>query len=68
VELERFLPKPEKSVTITVSVGVTEFLKKEQISTFIQRADQAMYDAKAKGRNRSSALFAEEASNKDNNV
>jgi len=67
-ELEKFLPKPEKIATITVSVGVTEFLQREQLSAFIQRADQAMYDAKAKGRNKISALFAEAASNKDNNV
>jgi diguanylate cyclase (GGDEF)-like protein len=67
-ELERFLPKSEKVVSITVSVGVTEFLQKEQLSTFIQRADQAMYDAKAKGRNKISSLFAKAASNKDNNV
>ena len=59
VELERFLPEPDKVVTITISIGLTEYFKKEQLSTFIKRADQAMYNSKAKGRNRISSLFVE---------
>jgi diguanylate cyclase (GGDEF)-like protein len=68
VELESFLPKPDKTVTITISIGLTEYFKKEQLSTLIKRADQAMYNSKAKGRNRISSLFVDPASNQDNNA
>jgi diguanylate cyclase (GGDEF)-like protein len=66
VELESFFPEPGKAVTITVSVGITEYFKKEKLSTFIQKADQAMYNAKADGRNRISSLFTVEKSNNNN--
>jgi two-component system cell cycle response regulator len=66
VESERFLPEPDKVVTITISIGLTEYVKNEQLSTFIKRADQAMYNSKAKGRNRISSLFVEPASNQSN--
>ncbi len=62
VELECFLPEPGKIFTITISIGVTEFLKKEPISEFIQRADKAMYKSKDEGRNRITTLYAENAS------
>jgi len=38
----------------------------EQLSTVIKRADQAMYNSKAQGRNRISSLFVERPSNKNN--
>jgi two-component system cell cycle response regulator len=66
VELERFLPEPDKVVTITISIGLTEYFKNEQLSTFIKRADQAMYNSKAQGRNRISSLFVEPPSNQNN--
>ena len=66
VELERFFPEPDKVVTITISIGLTEYFKNEQLSTFIKRADQAMYNSKAKGRNRISSLFADPPSNQNN--
>lgn len=66
VELESFIPEPGKVVTITVSVGVTEYFKREKLSTFVQRADQAMYNAKADGRNKISSLFTVEKSNNNN--
>ena len=68
VELERFFLEPDKISTITISIGLTEYFKKEQLSTFIKRADQAMYNSKAKGRNRISSLFVEPASDQDNNT
>jgi len=61
VEFEKFLPEPGKAVTITISIGVTEYYNKEPLSTFIKRADQAMYLSKEKGRNTISFLFAETA-------
>jgi two-component system, cell cycle response regulator len=63
VELEPFLPEPDIVVTITISIGLTQYFKDEQLSTFIKRADQAMYKSKAHGRNRISALFVEPPSN-----
>jgi diguanylate cyclase (GGDEF)-like protein len=59
VEYEHFFPEPENPVNITVSTGVTEYSNKEPLSTFIKRADQAMYLSKEKGRNTISFLFAE---------
>jgi two-component system cell cycle response regulator len=66
VELERFLPEPDKVVTITISIGLTEYFKNEQLSAVIKRADQAMYNSKAQGRNRISSLFVEPPSNQNN--
>ncbi len=59
VEFENFFPEPENVVTITISIGVTEYSNKEPLSKFIKRADQAMYLSKEKGRNTISFLFAE---------
>jgi len=67
VEIEKFFPGPEKIATITISIGLTEYFKKEQLSTLVKRADQAMYNSKTKGRNRISSLFVEPASNQNNN-
>ncbi len=39
-------------VTVTISIGVTEVTMTEEVETVIQRADQAMYQAKQAGRNR----------------
>ena len=58
LEAERFSPQNEKDVKITISIGVTEYQEKEELSTFIQRADQAMYLSKQKGRNKVSMLHA----------
>ncbi len=59
LESERFSPVNGKEVKITISIGVTEYQSKEELSTFIQRADRAMYRSKQKGRNMVSALYAE---------
>lgn len=59
VEFENFFPEPENVVTVTISIGVTEYYNKESLSAFIKRADQAMYRSKEKGRNAISSLFAE---------
>ncbi|MGA8178670.1 MAG: diguanylate cyclase [Desulfobacterales bacterium] len=61
VEFEHFFPETENPVRITVSIGVTEYSNQEPLSTFIKRADQAMYISKEKGRNTISFLFAENA-------
>ena len=61
VESERFSTEAGEDFSITISIGVTEYFKEEQLSKFIHRADQAMYKSKAKGRNRISFLAAEKA-------
>jgi len=59
LEAERFSPLNGKDVKITISIGVTEYQHKEELSTFIQRADKAMYRSKQKGRNMVSMLYAD---------
>ena len=61
LEAERFSPENEEDVRITISIGVTEYQHKEELSTFIQRADKAMYLSKQNGRNKVSILYAEDA-------
>jgi two-component system cell cycle response regulator len=59
LETEKFSPLDGQTVTITISIGVTQYHPKEELSTFIQRADKAMYLSKQNGRNKVSVLFAE---------
>jgi two-component system cell cycle response regulator len=59
VEFENFFPEPGNVVTVTISIGVTEYYNKELLAEFIKRADQAMYLSKERGRNAISSLFAE---------
>jgi diguanylate cyclase (GGDEF)-like protein len=60
LESERFRPRDGLEVQITISVGVTEYAHREELSTFIQRADKAMYISKQNGRNKVSMLYAKE--------
>ena len=60
LESERFSPRDGLKVQITISIGVTEYHHKEELSTFIQRADKAMYISKQNGRNKVSVLYAED--------
>ena len=39
-------------IPLTVSVGVTEFLSGDRLDSVLARADAALYEAKALGRNR----------------
>ncbi len=59
VEIESFFPESGDIVNITISIGVTEYSRKEPLTTVIKRADRAMYNSKAKGRNAISFLLAE---------
>ena len=60
LEAERFSPQNGQDVQITISIGVTEYQGEEELSTFIQRADKAMYLSKQNGRNKVSMLHAED--------
>jgi diguanylate cyclase (GGDEF)-like protein len=37
--------------TVTISIGIAELQPKDDLATWLDRADQAMYDAKSAGRN-----------------
>jgi len=60
VKSEKFSPEPKKQIVITISIGATEYSPEEELSAFIQRADKAMYASKQFGRNKVTALVAEE--------
>jgi diguanylate cyclase (GGDEF)-like protein len=57
IEKEIFSPEAGKEVTITISIGITEYIPGERISALVERADKAMYVSKENGRNKISALF-----------
>lgn len=40
------------NLTLTISIGITQYKKNETIDNFIERVDQKLYKAKKKGRNR----------------
>jgi diguanylate cyclase (GGDEF)-like protein len=54
-----FNPCPGKEIKITISMGITEYTPKEDISSFVQRADKAMYISKESGRDRITVLPAD---------
>lgn len=59
VSTEKFFPKDrEAKYNITISIGVTEYIRDEEVAIFVQRADKAMYLSKQSGRDRVSCLFA----------
>jgi len=47
-----FSPPPGEEVHKTISIGVAQYLPKEDLSSFMNRADEAMYNAKEQGKNR----------------
>jgi diguanylate cyclase (GGDEF)-like protein len=59
VSKEDFSDGKIESLNITISIGVAQYDLDEEIATFVQRADQAMYKSKQSGRNKVSFLNAE---------
>ncbi len=47
---EVFVPKPGKTIRVTVSTGIAQYQSGEELSSFIRRADMNMYRAKEKGK------------------
>ena len=54
---EEFTKGKKSDARITISIGVTQYLQEERIASFVQRADQAMYQSKKAGRNQVSCIF-----------
>lgn len=52
-----FEPEPGTKVSISVSLGATELVKGEDFTTFISRADKALYKSKDTGRNKLTYLI-----------
>ncbi len=46
------VPYQKEKIHITISCGVCEYRENENLDTFINRADMALYRAKQLGRNR----------------
>ena len=51
-ETETFSPTLEDKVHVTVSIGTAQYQPDEKLSVFVNRADEAMYEAKKQGKNR----------------
>jgi diguanylate cyclase (GGDEF)-like protein len=51
-ESQVFAIRQEENLSVTVSIGVAQYTAKEEIATFIKQADDHMYTAKKKGKNR----------------
>jgi len=47
-----FVPEPNKTVNVTISIGVAEHIGGEDFTRFVERADKALYKAKDAGKNR----------------
>lgn len=47
----RFCPEEGTFVSVTISMGLAQFIPGEAFTDFIQRADQALYRAKKQGKN-----------------
>jgi diguanylate cyclase (GGDEF)-like protein len=47
---EAFSPAPDQSAHMTVSIGLAKYKKKEDITVFVDRVDQLMYQAKKNGK------------------
>jgi len=56
VEAEDFSPGKDSEFRVTVSIGSTQYRPREDLKTFLRRADEAMYLAKGEGRNRVTSL------------
>ena len=51
-ESQAFAIQKKENLSVTTSIGVAQYKEKEEMAAFIKRADDNMYAAKAKGKNR----------------
>ncbi len=54
-----FIPQPGEEVSISISIGMTAYQPSEELATFVQRADKALYGSKAAGRDKVTALIVQ---------
>ena len=57
---EKFVSAGGVTNTITLSVGATEYIPKEELTTFIARADKALYLSKDRGKNTISVIHTKD--------
>lgn len=62
LEFISFCPCPDRSIQVTMSIGVTEYAPGEDLTAFVGRSDRAMYASKESGRNKVSFLPPDAAS------
>jgi len=48
---EIFKPRPDKDIRVTVSIGLAQHARNEEMMDFLRRADRNLYKAKASGKN-----------------
>ena len=48
---EIFKPRPDTDIRVTVSIGLAQHARNEEMMDFLRRADQNLYKAKASGKN-----------------
>lgn len=58
LEEEIFIPQVNEKITVTASFGITEYLPPENIHSFVNRVDQALYSSKDEGRNKITVMLA----------
>jgi diguanylate cyclase (GGDEF)-like protein/PAS domain S-box-containing protein len=49
---ENFSPVPEKNINLTVSTGLAQYKKEENIKNFVSRVDHLMYQGKKRGKDK----------------
>jgi diguanylate cyclase (GGDEF)-like protein len=49
---ETFSPAPSRGVHVTVSIGLAQYMPREDMKTFVHRVDQLMYQGKRTGKDR----------------
>jgi len=59
ISAQIFEPEPGEKRSITVSIGATELVEKEDFRSFISRTDKALYKSKDSGRNKLTYILSE---------
>jgi diguanylate cyclase (GGDEF)-like protein/PAS domain S-box-containing protein len=50
LKTENFSPEPDKQINLTVSIGLAQYKKNEDIKAFVNRVDHLMYQGKRRGK------------------
>ncbi len=65
ISSEVFTPEPGKTVSITISAGVTQYCSGETSKAFVKRADEALYQSKDNGRDQTTFLSSQQVPRAD---